>query len=542
MIRRLRLALDRRVTVANLLDELVKVGDNRVVAIEDGFVGLDGVSQPVQSAADMHREACALGRFLVEDAGLRPGGLVGIWRTNDTRCLRWFFAVVRAGGIAVPLNPLLSLAEARRIVEHCGLTALVTDRAVFEERIGSCDALPVPVRIQSDHQPGTLDGFLRVQPERLDDTPLPPADLAPDQPVAIFHTSGTEGAPKGTTLSSRALLGGRAMAAFLAVLLGRNDRALIALPWSHIMATSAALYGLLAGVPGYCFGRFEVRSAIEAIERHRLTAVIGVPAMLAQLVNARPDPGSLASVRVWLSSSDHLPEGVRERLLQYGALFRLPGGGRVEPLLLDAYGMAELGGIATLGVQSRLVPGRGRWCVPVPPFRVTTRLENGDRAPIGQVGECLVKGPGVTSGYWKDPAASQRLLTRDGWLRTGDLAVRNVFGFIRVVGRSKDVIKSGGYSVFASDLEDVMAAHPAVGRAAAVGMPHPEKGEIPVGVVELRDGAEADEEELLAWARARLASYKCPRRIHVRPAGTMPVGVTEKVLKDTLREQLLGRG
>ena len=134
MFRRLRLALDRRVTVSNLLDELLRRGSDRVVSVEEEFVTLDGAHEPVQRVADMHREVCALGRFLVEDAGLRPGGLVGIWRTNDMRCLRWFLAIIRAGGIAVPLNPLLSLPEARRIIGHCGLDVLVTDRAHFEER------------------------------------------------------------------------------------------------------------------------------------------------------------------------------------------------------------------------------------------------------------------------------------------------------------------------------------------------------------------------------------------------------------------------
>jgi long-chain acyl-CoA synthetase len=538
MVRRLRLALDRRVTVSNLLDELLRRGDNRVVSIEDDFVTLDGVREPVQRLADMHREVSALGRFLVEDAGLRPGGLVGIWRTNDTRCLRWFLAVIRAGGIAVPLNPLLSLSEARRIVGHCGLEVLVTDGAHFEERIGSRERLPVPVWIQSDNEPGTLDGFLRVPPGHLGRPAPAPAPAGRDAPVAIFHTSGTEGTPKAAVLSSRAMLGGRLFAGFLSLVLGDRDRALVALPWSHIMAMSAALYGLIAGVAGYCRNRFDAEDAIETIARNGITTVVGVPAMLAQIVNARPDPARLASVRVWLSSSDHLPPAVRERLLEYGALVRLPGGRRVEPLLLDAYGMVELGGIATLGIHSRLIPGGGNWQVPVPPFRVTTLLESGERAPRGQVGECAVKGPGLTTGYWKDPATTERLITPDGWLRTGDLGIRNVCGFIRLVGRSKDVIKCGGYSVFASDVEDVVAAHPAVARAAVLGMAHAEKGEIPVGVVELHADADAGEDELIAWSRARLAAYKCPRRVHVLPAGTMPVGVTQKVLKDALREQL----
>ena len=538
MFRRLHLALDRRVTVSNLLDELARRGRNRIVTIDEGFVTLDGAREPVQRIADLHREVCALGRFLIEDAGLRPGGLVGIWRTNDTRCLGWFLAVIRAGGIAVPLNPLLSLPEARRIVAHCGLDVLVTDRTVFEERIGSRDQLPVPAWIQSDDESETLDGLTRVPAGQLGRPPLAAARTDRDAPVAIFHTSGTEGTPKAAMLSSRALLGGRLMAAFLSLVLGERDRALVALPWSHIMAISTALYGIMAGVPGHCRSRFDADDAVEAIARHRITTIVGVPAMLAQIVNARPDPAKLASVRVWLSASDHLPHAVRARLLEYGALARLPGGRRVEPLLLDAYGMVELGGIAMIGIQSRFIPGRGDWHVPVPPHRVTTLLEGGGRAPRGQVGECAVKGPGLTTGYWKEPSTIARLITPDGWLRTGDLGVRNVCGLIRLVGRSKDVIKCGGYSVFANDVEDVMAAHPAVARAAVLGVAHPEKGEIPIGVVELHPDADVQADELIAWSRARLAAYKCPRRIHVLPAGTMPVGVTQKVLKDSLRDQL----
>jgi acyl-CoA synthetase (AMP-forming)/AMP-acid ligase II len=174
----------------------------------------------------------------------------------------------------------------------------------------------------------------------------------------------------------------------------------------------------------------------------------------------------------------------------------------------------------------------------VPPHRVTTLLESGERAPRGQVGECAVKGPGLTAGYWKDRLTTERLFTPDGWLRTGDLGIRNACGCIHLVGRCKDVIKCGGYSVFASDVEDVVAAHPAVARAAVLGLPHPEKGEIPVAVVELHANAIVQEDELIAWSRDRLAAYKCPRRVHALPAGTMPVGVTQKVLKAALRDRL----
>ena len=132
---------------------------------------------------------------------------------------------------------------------------------------------------------------------------------------------------------------------------------------------------------------------------------------------------------------------------------------------------------------------------------------------------------------------ARSLLTSDGWLRTGDLATRNRLGLIRLVGRMKDVIKSGGYSVYVRELEEAMTAHPAVARAAAFGLPHKEKGEIPAAAVELRQGSQASETDLLEWCRQNLAAYKAPRRIWILDAGGLPQNHTGKLLRRTLQER-----
>ena len=125
-------------------------------------------------------------------------------------------------------------------------------------------------------------------------------------------------------------------------------------------------------------------------------------------------------------------------------------------------------------------------------------------------------------------------MTDDGWLRTGDLAARNRFGLIRILGRSKDMIKCGGYSVFAADVEEVLATHPSIARASVIGVPHGQKGEVPVGFVETRDGISLNSDDILVWCRHRLAPYKVPRSIHIIASGEIPQGVTEKVLKQEL--------
>ena len=329
--------------------------------------------------------------------------------------------------------------------------------------------------------------------------------IDPGATIGVFHTSGTSGFPKGAALSSRALMGARSTTVLTSVFLGRKDLALVALPWSHIMAVSIALNGLMAGIRGCFLDRFDVAQALELIERYRITAVVGVPAMFTRLVNSNPEPERLKSVRVWLSASDHLPVEIRQRLRPYGALVRVGGRRVIPPVLLNGYGMVELGGLAMMGIELSFLRGSGDLCLPVPPFEIRVADESGQALPAGQTGECQIRRRGLAPHYWKDKARDSGLLTEDGWLRTGDLATRNRLGMIRLVGRMKDVIKSGGYSVYVQELEEALLAHPAVARAVAFGLPHAEKGAAPAAAVELREGAVVEESELLEWGRTKLA-------------------------------------
>lgn len=525
LFERLRIARDPRVTAANLVDELfARRGDGEVSTGDDGPFRL----------AQLHATIAARDAFLRRSAGLQPGQLVGVYRTNDRECFHWFLAILRGGGVAVPLNPQLSLAEVQRILATSGTEILITDTTVFRRAIGDRRALPVRTWIQCDHETETLAGFLRA----TDEGPLfPPAAIDPAATIAVFHTSGTSGFPKGAALSSRALLGARASTVITGLVLGERDLALVALPWAHIMAVSVALYGLMAGIRGCFLERFKVEDALRMVERHRATAFVGVPAMFARLVNSHPDPGLLASVRLWLSASDHLPAEIRERLLRYGALAHLPGGRRIPPVLLNGYGMVELGGLAMMGVEWPLLPSSSGLYFPVPPFQ--TRVVDESNRPVapGVTGECQMRRRGLAPRYWGDKGESQDLLAPGGWLRTGDLATRNRLGLIRLVGRMKDVIKCGGYSVYARELEEAMLAHAAVASAVAFGLPDAEKGEMPVAAVELRAGSAVEESDLLAWCRTRLAPYKAPRRIWIVEAGGLARNPNGKLIRAGLRER-----
>ena len=525
IVRRFQLACDRNVTVANLVDELLRrKGDCEVSVGDDGRFHL----------SELHADICRIDAFLRRSIALRPGQPVAVYRTNDRQCFHWFLAIIRAGGIAVPLNPLLSLAEVRRILADSGTEILVTDKAVFERNIGDRSALNARIWIQADDETETLDGFIRVGETG---SPFPPTVIDPAATVGVFHTSGTSGFPKGAALSSNALLGARASTVLAGLFLGPRDLALVALPWSHIMAVSIALYGLMAGIRGCFLNRFDAASALDLVERFGITTFVGVPAIFARLVNSNPDPARLRTVRVWLSASDHLPTEVRQHLRKFGALGRLPGGRRIPPVLLNGYGMVELGGLAMMGVELPLWPGSGDLCFPVPPFRIRVADENGRPVRAGATGECQIRRRGLAPHYWKHDQENQGLLTGDGWMRTGDLARRNRLGLIRLVGRMKDVIKSGGYSVYVRELEEAVQAHPEVASAVAFGLPHKEKGEIPVAAVELYAGSLASENDLLDWCRQNLAAYKAPRRIWILEPGGLPQNDNGKMLRRVLRER-----
>ena len=567
LISRFRLSRDRSVTVANLVDELLRRNGNCEVSMEE--------TGP-RHLADLHAEVCALDAFLRSTVGISPGQPVAIYRTNTRHCFVWFLAIIRAGGIAVPLNPMLTVAEVSRILSTSGTEILVTDKAVFDRNIVDRASLSVRTWIQSDDEPETLSGFLRPAPIA---ECFPSTDIDPSATVAVFHTSGTSGFPKGAALSSRALLGARASTVLAGLFLGSSDLALVALPWSHIMAVSIALYGLMAGIRGCFLDRFDVPRVLDLVERFHVTAVVGVPTMFARLVNSNPDSARLRSVRLWLSASDHLPSEVRQRMRQYGALLRLPLSRRIPPVLVNGYGMVELGGLAMMGIEFSFLPGSGDLCFAVPPFHIRVADDNGHTVRAGQTGECQIRRRGLSPHYWKDsikndavsnnatgPSATDSgatksgaiksdetrggaisnsassndtnsLLTADGWLRTGDLATRNRLGLIRLVGRMKDVIKSGGYSAYVRELEEAIAAHPAVARVAAFGLLHKEKGETPAAAVELHPGAHVSEDELIAWCRQNLAAYKAPRHIWILAPGALPHNHTGKLLRRVLRDQ-----
>jgi len=498
LIQRAEVVLRRRLTLADLADRLVDLHGDRLLVTEETGEGRVRSLTYRQAAAQVGRWSAAVA------ARSEPGRPVVVATPNAYDQLLLCLAVARAGGLPAPVNSQMSEAEVDHVIADCGATLVVRDAATLNTG------------------PGSRRGPGAPHPAR-------PGDVA-----ALFYTSGTTGAPKGAELTHRALVGQLAAAAAWPGWF-RRDELLLSLPVAHIMGFAALLAPAVAGVPVYFLPRFSPSRVLDIIEERRVSAFMGVPTMYRMMLESGAADRDLTSVRAWMSGADVMPADLARRFKSFGATVTLPGIGPVgEATFLEGYGMVEVGGGVAAKVSPPMLPlGLGDSLgLPLPGWRFRVAGEGGRSVLPGRVGELQLKGPGVLKGYWGDPDATAASLTDDGWLRTGDLVRSGPFGTVMFHGRSKHVIKSGGYSVYPVEVEADLEEHPDVLEAAVVGLPDATLGEVPVAAVRLRPRARTSPQALVAWAERRMAHYKAPRQVVV--VDDLPRTGTRKVQRDRL--------
>jgi acyl-CoA synthetase (AMP-forming)/AMP-acid ligase II len=490
-LERLRLVVDRDLTLGTTMERLARAHGTRRLVEEHG----DGLRLTyVQAAKRVARWAGGVARKA------EPGDRVVLCTPNGYELLLLALATSRAGAIPVPLSAGLPPDELTHVTRDCGAVAVLRSAAEIDG----------------------AEPLLRPQPQSADEV------------AALLYTSGTTGRPKGVELTHRALIGQFGAAALWPAGL-RRDEAVVALPIAHVMGFATLLGLASAGIPVYFLPRFRPDDVLDAIERRRATVFVGVPAMYRMLLEAGAESRDLRSVRLWMSGADSMPADLAERFKRFGATASLPFVGPVgEAAFAEGYGMVELGGGAAAklsppGLGFGLGPSVG---VRLPGYRFRVVDDDGHDVRGGEAGELWIKGPGVTKGYWGDAAATASAVTADGWLRTGDLARRGALGSVLFAGRKKDVIKHGGFSVYALEVERTLETHPDVVEAAVVGLPDVTKGEVPAAVVRMRPGATLDEDGLRGWVATYLAEYKVP--VRVIAVDDLPRTGTRKVQKAPL--------
>ena len=555
LVKHARLAFGKA-TLADLWDHLARAYGTRTVLTLEAPLGLAVLPGAKLRYDEVARAVARLAGGL-RALGVTPGTRVAICTENRIDFALTLFAIVRAGGLAVPLHHHLTRGEVEAHVRRARAGVLVADPTVAVQLEG--------VHTVTAGPGGALDHASASA------GPLEPVTLLPDAPAVILFTSGTTGAPKGATLTSRSLLAVSRLSALIPD--AQIERGVCGLPLAHVMGLSTLLASALAGAQLHWLARFDAKRALERLTEQRASFFVGVPAMYAMLAAEEPERFDLSAVRLFVSGADVMPPALVERFKRLGSAFTVRGRRLTDAAFAEIYGMVELSGPAILklhppvpiaarpiaqtvrraasfasGAAKRLgvrfaEAGAAETAavgIPIPPFRARVVDEAGVPVRPFEVGELELRGAGVTRGYDADPEATART-THDGWLRTGDLARQSRLGLIGFVTRKKDVIKSGGFSVFPAEVEAQLAAHSAIAEAVVFGLPHARKGEVPVAAVVLANGSRVTEQALLDWAHEHIAPFKAPRAIAIVASSDIPRNANRKVLKDALREKLRPR-
>jgi long-chain acyl-CoA synthetase len=470
-----------------------------------------GAGEPVshgEVAARTGRGAARLAEHVAS------GDRVAILAGNEPAFVTAYLATLAAGAVAVPLNPAAPADELAREL------AIVEPALIVASREHSDRAR----RATSRGETPTAVLVLDAEVSDTTETRAPVARSTSDLAVLLF-TAGTAGAPKAAMLTHGSLLANiEQLQSHVGLRIRPDDIALGLLPFFHVFGLNVVLdLALSAGAAVALVDHFHPAEVLARVGRDGVTVIAAVPAIYAAWCALPPEDApadSFAGVRLCVSGAAALPADVAEQMKQ-----------RFGVAVHEGYGLTEASPVvATSAVEAE--PRVGSIGPPLPGVQVRLVDSDGGDVLDGDPGEILVGGANVFAGYWEDLEATARVLTADGWLRTGDIAVADEDGWLTLVERAKDVVIVSGFNVFPGEVEEAIAAHPLVAEVAVTGEPHPRTGETVVAFVVPVAGARPDPVELLRHAGKRLARYKLPTRVEV--VTELPRSFTGKLLRREL--------
>ncbi len=469
---------------------------------------------------DLRAQVAAL-RGGLQGLGIGPGDRVALLLSNKRWFVDAYLATIGLGAVVVPLNPASPTAE---IASQLAVVraAMVIVGPMAQGTFGAIDRSTIPTVEHVIACPGAeVEGAVDFD-ELLGAPAVPMVDVEPDQLAALLFTSGTAGSPRAAMLTHRNLLANIEQSRAASNRIGPDDVVYGVLPLFHIFGLNVVLgLSLAAGATVVLVQRFDPSTALDTIRERGVTIISGAPSMWvawSQFTEAPAD--AFASVRLALSGAAKLPEDAARRLeARFGVRVR------------EGYGLTEASPVVTSSLIGD--PPYGSIGSVLPGVEVRLVDELGDDVLTGDSGELWVRGENVFAGYWDDPEATARVLTADGWLRTGDIGVVDDDGYLYLVDRAKDLIIVSGFNVFPAEVEAVLAEFPGVAEVAVVGVPHPHTGEAVKAFVVMEPGGDADEEQLIRFAQDHVARYKCPSKVLF--VDELPHGTGGKLLRRSLR-------
>jgi acyl-CoA synthetase (AMP-forming)/AMP-acid ligase II len=456
--------------------------------------------------------------------GIRRYSRVGYLGKNSDFYFELLFGTAKAGATLVPINWRLATPEIMAIVADAGITTLFLGEGfgAFPAMCGLTDIRFISI----DGASGQWPDFVEWRDAQSADDPA--LSVEPEDTVIQMYTSGTTGLPKGVELSNRNLLAciTAAKAGGLGGL-GPDDVVLMCMPASHVAGTNVALFGLAHGSTIVVMAEFDPAAVIHLIQRYSATYLLLVPSAILMLVqHAGSSAADFSSLRQLAYGGSPISEALREQ-----ARVTFPNAG-----LWHVYGLTEASGGGTCLPPAAHDPALGklRSCgKPYPGFELRIVDPDGQPVAAGEVGEIVIRSLAVMKGYWNNPEATRAAFLPDGSLRTGDAAYMDDEGYVYVHDRVKNMIVSGAENIYPAEVENALFGHPAIADVAVIGVPDPRWGEAVKAFVVLRPGQGATAEEIIAYARQRIAGFKVPKSIEFIDA--LPRNATGKVLHRTLR-------
>jgi long-chain acyl-CoA synthetase len=475
---------------------------------------------------------------LLAESGVRKGDRVALVMRNLPEWPVVFMGALLAGAIAVPLNAWWSGTELAYGILDCGARLVFADA----ERLARLQDLPPSVErvfvTRAANPPAGVTVLEDVigAPSHWHDLPecsMPDVALSPEDDATIFYTSGTTGAPKGALGTHRALTTNIFATPFSnarnALRRGEAPSApakqrvtLLAIPFFHVIGSlSVLLPNMAAGGKLVLMRKFDAAEACALIEHEKVTVAGGVPAVALSLLDKAQDH-DVSSLELVTFGGAPSPLSLPDRI--HGELGAMPGQG---------WGMTETSATCTSHSGQEYLHRPGSCGPALPVYRLKVMAGDGELPP-GMPGALWAFGPNIVKGYWNRPAATAEAF-RDGWLRTGDLAMLDEEGFCTILDREADMLIRGGENIYCIEVENVLAQHPAIADAALIGLPHPLLGEVPAALVQTRPGALVSEGELQEFVRARLAAFKVPVRVQVSQTA-LPRNDGGKLIKQNMRK------
>ncbi|PTL79306.1 AMP-binding protein [Vitiosangium sp. GDMCC 1.1324] len=464
--------------------------------------------------------------------GVEKGDRVGLWSPNRFEWVVAQYAMARIGAILVNLNPAYKTAELEYALQQSGASVLLLSRGfrqtdyrkMLEEVRPRCPSLRVSLVLDDDWELLLKNGA-HVSERTLADRE---ASLQFDDPINIQYTSGTTGFPKGATLSHHNVLNNGFFVGE-ALRLGAEDRVCIPVPFYHcfgmVMGNLACTsHGSTMVIPAEAFDPLAVMQTVQA---ERCTALYGVPTMfIAELDHPRFGEFDFSSLRTGIMAGSPCPVEVMKKVQSRMNMREVT----------ICYGMTETSPVSTQSALDDPLDKRVSTVGRVHPH-VEVKIvapESGAVVPRGTPGELCTRAYSVMLGYWNNPEATRTSIDVAGWMHTGDLATMDEEGYVKIVGRIKDMIIRGGENVYPREIEEFLHTHPAVSEAQVIGVPSEKYGEEVMAWVKLKPGATLTQEELVGFCSGRISTFKIPR--YWKFVDEFPMTVTGKIQKFRMRE------